>query len=115
MFIRLSIRGAFCLAAALGCALIVPARVAAQSKRGTEVLESKIRALVNASGAETVAVAFRSHIAARQPAKLLVNDGRQLFQGAAVSFTPGAEQRVDVIHRRLTGLRRLIHPVTIES
>ena len=85
MFIRLSIRGIFCLAASVG-ALIVPARVAAQSRRGAEVLESKIRALVNASGAETVAVAFRD-----------LQTGRELLINPNVSFHAASTMKVPVM------------------
>ena len=83
MFIRFSIRGIFCMAASVG-ALIVPARVAAQSRRGAEELESKIRALVNASGAETVAVAFRDLQTGRE---LLINPGES-FHAASTMKVP---------------------------
>ena len=85
MFIRLSIRGIFCMAASVG-ALIVPARVAAQSRRGAEELESKIRALVNASGAETVAVAFRD-----------LQTGRELLINPNVSFHAASTMKVPVM------------------
>src|SRR5256714_13546057 len=85
MFIRFSIRGIFCVAA-LGCALIVPARVAAQSRRGAEVLESKISALVEASGAETVAVAFRD-----------LQTGRELLINPGVSFHAASTMKVPVM------------------
>src|SRR3989440_3748731 len=84
MFIRLSIRGIFCVAS-LG-ALIVPARVAAQSPRGAEVLESKIRALVAASGAETVAVAFRD-----------LQTGREFLINPGVSFHAASTMKVPVM------------------
>ena len=73
------------MAASVG-ALIVPARVAAQSRRGAEVLESKIRALVNASGAETVAVAFRD-----------LQTGRELLINPNVSFHAASTMKVPVM------------------
>jgi beta-lactamase class A len=85
MFIRLSIRGVFCLAA-LGCALIVPARVAGQSKPSTAALEAKVRALVAASGAETVAVAFRD-----------LQTGRELLINPGVSFHAASTMKVPVM------------------
>lgn len=85
MFIRLSVRGVFCLAA-LGCALVVPARVAAQSGRGAEALEAKIRELVAASGAETVAVAFRD-----------LQTGRELLINPSVSFHAASTMKVPVM------------------
>jgi beta-lactamase class A len=83
MFIRLSIRGVFCLAA-LVCALNAPARVAVQTQRGTDALEAKVRGLITASGAEAVAVAFRDLQTGRE---LLINPGES-FHAASTMKVP---------------------------
>ena len=66
-------------------------------------------------GLQAMTGALRAHIAARQAAKLLIHDGSQFFERAPVSFTPGAEQRADVVHGRFTwlftGLCRFAHRV----
>ena len=85
MFIRLSIRGVFCLAA-LVCALNAPARVAGQTQRGTDALEAKIRGLITASGAETAAVAFRD-----------LQTGRELLLDPDASFHAASTMKVPVM------------------
>ena len=85
MFIRLSIRGVFCLAA-LVCALNAPARVAGQTQRGTGALEARIRELITASGAETTAVAFRD-----------LQTGRELLIDADASFHAASTMKVPVM------------------
>jgi probable HAF family extracellular repeat protein len=57
-------------------------------------------------GLEAVAVTLSSHIAARQPAKLVIHQGRQFFEGTLVSLAPGAEELAYVIHRRFAELYR---------
>jgi len=84
MFIRSKIHASICLAA-LACALVVSARVAAQARSETE-LESRIRALVAASGAETVAVAFRD-----------LQTGRELSLNAGESFHAASTMKVPVM------------------
>ena len=83
---HLTLRG-FCLAA-LACALAVsvPARAALQSKGREAELEAKIRALVAASGAETVAVAFRD-----------LQTGRELLINPGVSFHAASTMKVPVM------------------
>src|ERR1043165_3959958 len=83
MFTRLSIRGLCCLAA-LGGALIAPARAVGQSKHGTDALEAKVRELITASGAETVAVAFQDLQTGRE---LLINPGAS-FHAASTMKVP---------------------------
>jgi beta-lactamase class A len=85
MFIRLSIRGVFCLAA-LVCALNAPARVAGQTQRGTDALEARIRGLITASGAETTAVAFRD-----------LRTGRELLIDPDASFHAASTMKVPVM------------------
>lgn len=82
---RLSIRGVFCLAA-LVCALNSPARVAGQTRRGTDALEARIRGLITASGAETAAVAFRD-----------LQTGRELLLNADASFHAASTMKVPVM------------------
>jgi len=83
---QLSRRG-FCLAA-LACALTLPApvRAAGRSKERDAELEAKIRALVAASGAETVAVAFRD-----------LQTGRELLINPGVSFHAASTMKVPVM------------------
>ena len=87
MFTRLHVRELFRLAA-LVCALLslAPARAAGQSKRGTEALEAKVRELINASGAETAAVAFRD-----------LQTGRELMINPGVSFHAASTMKVPVM------------------
>lgn len=85
MFIRLSTGGVFRLAA-LACALIAPAHAAGQSERGTDALEAKVRELISASGAETVAVAFRD-----------LQTGRELLINPGVSFHAASTMKVPVM------------------
>jgi beta-lactamase class A len=85
MFTRLSIRGLFCLAA-LGGALIAPARAIGQSKHGTDALEAKVRELITASGAETVAVAFQD-----------LQTGRELLISPGASFHAASTMKVPVM------------------
>ena len=83
MFMRLSIVGVFRLAA-LACALasVAPVRAAGQSAKGAAGLEAKVHALVAASGAETVAVAFQDLQTGRE---LLINPSAS-FHAAVRSF-----------------------------
>src|SRR5208283_2441692 len=53
---------------------------------------------------EAVARALALHVAARQAAEFVVNDGGEFFQGAWVSSAPSAEQNA-----YFTGLRRTVH------
>lgn len=85
MFISLQLR-AVCLAALLLCALVPAARVAAQSKDGVADLETKIRALVTASGAETVGVVF-----------LDLETGRKLEINPTVSFHAASTMKLPVM------------------
>ncbi|HYH85073.1 MAG TPA: serine hydrolase [Pyrinomonadaceae bacterium] len=85
MFIGRQLRVISCLAALL-CALAPHARVAAQSKRGEGKLEAKIRALVAASGAETVGVAFRD-----------LGSGREVMINPTVSFHAASTMKVPVM------------------
>jgi beta-lactamase class A len=80
-------RRGFCLAA-LACALAVsaPSRAAGQPKGREAELEAKVRALVAASGAETVAVAFRD-----------LQTGRELLVNPDVSFHAASTMKVPVM------------------
>ena len=73
---------------ALACALALSAhaRGAAQPKKRGAELEAKIRALVAASGAETVAVAFRD-----------LQTGRELLINPNVSFHAASTMKVPVM------------------
>jgi beta-lactamase class A len=82
MFIRRPTRVIICLAA-LVCLLSADARAVAQTKRGDD-LEPKIRAIVAASGAETVAVALRDLQTGRE---LLINPGES-FHAASTMKVP---------------------------
>lgn len=85
MFIRRQLRIVLSLAALL-CALVPHARVAAQAKRDGGILEAKIRALVAASGAETVGVAFRD-----------LATGREVLLNATASFHAASTMKVPVM------------------
>jgi beta-lactamase class A len=85
MFTRLHVCGLFCLAA-LACALIAPARASGQSKRATDAMEAKVRELITASGAETVAVAFRD-----------LQTGRELLINPGLSFHAASTMKVPVM------------------
>ena len=80
-------RRGFCLAA-LACALVLcaNARAAGQSRGSEAGPEAKIRALVAASGAETVAVAFRD-----------LQTGRELLINPGVSFHAASTMKVPVM------------------
>jgi beta-lactamase class A len=85
MFTRLHVRGLFRLAALGGALLsLAPARADGQSKRTTDALEAKVRELITASGAETVAVAFRDLQTGRE---LLINPGAS-FHAASTMKVP---------------------------
>jgi beta-lactamase class A len=84
MFIRRKVRASVCLFA-LACVLAAHASVAAQSKRGDE-LETRIRALIESSGAETVAVAFRD-----------LKTGREILINPGVSFHAASTMKVPVM------------------
>jgi beta-lactamase class A len=96
-----------CLAALL-CALTLPARVAAQSKRGGEGLEAKIRALVTASGAETVGVAFRD-----------LESGREVAINPTASFHAASTMKVavmlEVYRQAREGRLKLDEPVPVKN
>jgi beta-lactamase class A len=85
MFTGRPFRAVLCLAALL-CALLPHARVAAQTKGGEGKLEAKIRELAAASGAETVAVAFRD-----------LATGREVLINPAVSFHAASTMKVPVM------------------
>ena len=55
---------------------------------------------------QAVAGALASHVAARQAVELVINDGGQPFERVPVAVAPGAEERADLTHPRLT---RLLH------
>src|SRR5438045_2960031 len=55
---------------------------------------------------QAVAGALTFHVAARQAAQFVINDGGQPRQGPLVSIAPGAEERTYVVHSRFTGLCR---------
>jgi beta-lactamase class A len=87
MFTRLHVRGLFRLAALGGALLsLAPARADGQSRRATEALEAKVRELIKASGAETVAVAFRD-----------LQTGRELMINPGVSFHAASTMKVPVM------------------
>src|ERR1035441_352770 len=54
------------------------------------------------------------HVAARQAAELVINDGSQPFQRALVSIAPGSEEGAYVVHSRFTRLCRPPHPQDAE-
>jgi beta-lactamase class A len=87
MFIRFSSGVVFRLAA-LACvlALCAQASAAGQSKRSAAELEAKVHALVAASGAETVAVAFQD-----------LQTGRELLINPGVSFHAASTMKVPVM------------------
>ena len=60
---------------------------------------------------EAMAGAFSSHVAPSQPAKLVINDGHQLFERSPVSFTPGAEKRACVLNSAVPGLSGVGHTI----
>jgi beta-lactamase class A len=85
MFVRRSVHVFVCLAA-LVCVPAAQARVSVQSKRGGDELETKIRALVAASGAETVAVALRD-----------LQTGRELLINPTENFHAASTMKVPVM------------------
>jgi beta-lactamase class A len=78
---------AFCLAVLI-CALALnaPVRVAAQAERGGDALEKTIRGLIEESGAEMVAVAFRD-----------LQTGREILINPGVSFHAASTMKVPVM------------------
>ena len=62
---------------------------------------------------QAVAGALVFHVAARQAAKLVIDDGGQPVEGALVATAPGAEKRAYVAHSRLTRLCRPLHRLRI--
>lgn len=73
-------------AGALACLLALAATAAAQSRAAGAGLESKVRGLVEASGAEAVAVAFRD-----------LETGRELLVNPGVSFHAASTMKVPVM------------------
>src|ERR1035437_10217386 len=63
---------------------------------------------------QAVAGALVFHVAPRQAAELVINDGGQPFESALVSVAPGAEERAYVAHSRLTRLCRFLHRLWVE-
>jgi beta-lactamase class A len=96
-----------CLAALL-CAHAMHARVAAQSRRGDEGLEAKIRELVTASGAETVGVAFRD-----------LASGREVSFNPTTSFHAASTMKVpvmlEVYRQAREGRLKLDEPVPVKN
>jgi beta-lactamase class A len=72
-------------ACALACALALSAAAAGQARRGGE-LEAKVRGLIESSGAETVAVAFRD-----------LETGRELLINPDASFHAASTMKVPVM------------------
>jgi len=107
MFIRRPLRVILCLAALL-CALTLPARVAAQSKGDAGSLEAKIRELVDASGAETVGVAFRD-----------LGTGREVAINPNASFHAASTMKVpvmmEVYRQAREGRLKLDEPVPVKN
>jgi beta-lactamase class A len=77
---------AFLFLSALLCALAAHAHVAAQSRGTVGSLEVKIRALVDASGAETVGVAFRD-----------LETGREVMINPTANFHAASTMKVAVM------------------
>lgn len=74
--------------AALACALVLsaPVRAFGQTENKSGALESKVRGLIAASGAETVAVAFRD-----------LQTGRELLINPGISFHAASTMKVPVM------------------
>jgi beta-lactamase class A len=73
-------------AAAVACLLVSCATAAAQSRTDGSGLEAKVRGLIGASGAETVAVAFRD-----------LESGRELLINPGVSFHAASTMKLPVM------------------
>jgi len=60
-------------------------------------------------GLEAVAGALAPHVAAGQAVELLINDGREFFQGGLIAFAPGAQQLGNATSRRRFLLCGFLH------
>jgi len=60
-------------------------------------------------GLQAVAVAFASHVTARQAPEFVIDNGRELVEGTLVSIAPGAKQSAGVANVWLAGLDRIVH------
>jgi len=67
-------------------------------------LDESQKGLVHHGGClQGVAAPFRPHVIARQPAKLLIDKGRQPLQGLGIAITPVRQQLREIrrhLHRR---------------